>query len=86
MLTPEEKGEELIEFFMNTQPPKMSDYSRLYRPTAILFAKKVCDEVDINKVREYFSYEHFYVLYCVFWDLDGPNDHDFLLSKEDFSK
>ena len=40
MLTPEEKGEELIEFFMNTQPPKMSDYSRLYRPTAVLFAKK----------------------------------------------
>jgi serine/threonine-protein phosphatase 2A regulatory subunit B'' len=46
---------------------------------------KVCEEPDINKLKEYFSYEHFYVLYCLFWDLDG-NDHDFLLDKEDFSK
>lgn len=48
---------------------------------------KVCEEVDINKVREYFSYEHFYVLYCIFWDLDyTSNEHDFLIDKEDFSK
>lgn len=30
----------------------------------ILFT--VAAEEDINKVREYFSYEHFYVLYCRF--------------------
>ena len=51
--------------------------------------RKVCEEVDINKVRDYFSYEHFYVIYCLFWDLDSPeNDqiHDFLIDKEDFSK
>jgi serine/threonine-protein phosphatase 2A regulatory subunit B'' len=24
---------------------------------------------DINKVLDYFSYEHFYVLYCKFWEL-----------------
>jgi hypothetical protein len=55
MITAEEKGEELIEFFMNAEPPKMSDYSRLYRPTAILFAKKVCDEVlsDMGADRGY---------------------------------
>lgn len=41
-------------------------------------------EDDINKVRNYFSYEHFYVLYCKFWELD--DDHDFYLTKEDFSK
>lgn len=46
---------------------------------------KVCEEPDINKLRDYFSYEHFYVLYCLFWDLDG-NEHDFLIDKEDFSK
>ncbi len=39
---------------------------------------------DINGVRHFFSYEHFYVLYCKFWDLDG--DHDFLLDKEDLVK
>lgn len=27
-------------------------------------------EEDINKVLRYFSYEHFYVIYCKFWDLD----------------
>lgn len=55
MITPEEKAEELVQFFMNVEPPKMSDYSRLYRPTAILFAKKVCDEVlgDMGADRGY---------------------------------
>lgn len=38
-------------------------------------------EEDINLVNEYFSYEHFYVLYCKFWELD--TDHDFLLSRDD---
>eukprot|EP00959_Pyramimonas_sp_CCMP1952_P087589 1832939-Pyramimonas_sp.AAC.1 len=27
-------------------------------------------EEDINKVLKYFSYEHFYVIYCKFWELD----------------
>lgn len=41
-------------------------------------------EDDINKIRQYFSYEHFYVLYCRFWELDS--DHDFIIDKEDFSR
>ena len=45
---------------------------------------QVSVEEDINKVKDFFSYEHFYVIYCKFWELDS--DHDFLLSKEDFSK
>jgi len=45
--------------------------------------KQVASEEDINKIRNYFSYEHFYVLYCRFWELD--NNHDFLIDKEDFS-
>lgn len=28
------------------------------------------DVQDINKVTDYFSYEHFYVTYCKFWELD----------------
>jgi hypothetical protein len=32
-------------------------------------------------LRRYFSYEHFYVIYCKFWELDS--DHDFLIDKED---
>ena len=36
---------------------------------------------DINQVLRYFSYEHFYVLYCRFWELD--TDRDQLLSLTD---
>lgn len=46
--------------------------------------QKLEKEEDINKIREYFSYEHFYVLYCKFWELD--QDHDFLINKDEFSR
>lgn len=36
---------------------------------------------DISQNTSYFSYEHFYVIYCKFWELDG--DHDLLLNKQD---
>ncbi|KAG2305519.1 hypothetical protein Bca4012_059590 [Brassica carinata] len=42
------------------------------------------EEEDINKVLRYFSYEHFYVIYCKFWELDS--DHDFLIDKENLMK
>ncbi|KAE8687182.1 endoribonuclease L-PSP family protein [Hibiscus syriacus] len=38
------------------------------------------EEYDINKVLRYFSYQHFYVIYCKFWELDTY--HDFLIDKE----
>ncbi|KAG5381810.1 hypothetical protein IGI04_033280, partial [Brassica rapa subsp. trilocularis] len=41
-------------------------------------------EEDINKVLRYFSYEHFYVIYCKFWELD--TDHDFLIDKENLMR
>jgi serine/threonine-protein phosphatase 2A regulatory subunit B'' len=34
----------------------------------------VDEETDINKVVDYFSYEHFYVLYCKFFELDADKD------------
>jgi len=37
-------------------------------------------ETDINEIFDYFSYEHFYVIYCKFWELD--TDHDFIIDKE----
>jgi serine/threonine-protein phosphatase 2A regulatory subunit B'' len=39
---------------------------------------------DINTVLNYFSYEHFYVLYCRFWELD--EDRDMLISQQDLQK
>lgn len=41
-------------------------------------------EEDINQITEYFSYEHFYVIYCKFWELD--TDHDLFISKYDLSR
>ncbi|KAK7090201.1 serine/threonine-protein phosphatase 2A regulatory subunit B'' subunit beta-like isoform X2 [Littorina saxatilis] len=42
------------------------------------------DEEDINQVTEYFSYEHFYVIYCKFWELD--KDHDLFIDKADLAR
>lgn len=42
------------------------------------------DEDDINQVMDFFSYEHFYVIYCKFWELD--KDHDLLIDKHDLSR
>eukprot|EP00252_Welwitschia_mirabilis_P020133 TRINITY_DN4864_c0_g1_i2.p1 TRINITY_DN4864_c0_g1~~TRINITY_DN4864_c0_g1_i2.p1 ORF type:complete len:548 (+),score=109.41 TRINITY_DN4864_c0_g1_i2:336-1979(+) len=52
----------------------------LKRGNLISAMQHVDDEEDINKVLKYFSYEHFYVIYCKFWELD--TDHDFLIDKE----
>ncbi|XP_011303510.1 uncharacterized protein [Fopius arisanus] len=41
-------------------------------------------EEDINQVTSYFSYEHFYVIYCKFWELD--RDHDLLIDKMDLTR
>jgi serine/threonine-protein phosphatase 2A regulatory subunit B'' len=45
---------------------------------------QVDEEEDINKVTRYFSYEHFYVLYCRFWELD--HDRDYKITREDLMK
>ncbi|KAG8184396.1 hypothetical protein JTE90_004568 [Oedothorax gibbosus] len=39
------------------------------------------EEEDINQVTDYFSYEHFYVIYCKFWELD--KDHDLYIDQND---
>lgn len=39
---------------------------------------------DMKLIRQFFSYEHFYVIYCTFWELD--TDHDSLLDKDDLLK
>ncbi|CCG28261.1 EF-hand domain-containing protein [Caenorhabditis elegans] len=39
---------------------------------------------DINKSLRYFSYEHFYVVYCKFWEIDS--DHDLKISSTDLAQ
>ena len=41
----------------------------------------VDEETDINRVMDFFSYEHFYVLYCRFFELDA--DKDSKIGRED---
>jgi hypothetical protein len=42
------------------------------------------DEDDINQITDFFSYEHFYVIYCKFWELD--KDHDLFIDKTDLAR
>lgn len=59
--------------------------SRQIRRSDIMEAfSQVDEEEDINKVTRYFSYEHFYVLYCRFWELD--HDRDYRITREDLLK
>ena len=59
--------------------------SRQVRRSDLLEAfQQVDEEEDINKVTRYLSYEHFYVLYCRFWELD--HDRDYRISKDDLLK
>ncbi|MBN3326778.1 P2R3A phosphatase, partial [Atractosteus spatula] len=42
------------------------------------------EEDDINQITDYFSYEHFYVIYCKFWELD--TDHDLFIDQKDLAR
>jgi hypothetical protein len=42
------------------------------------------EEEDINQIMAFFSYEHFYVIYCKFWELD--RDHDLFIDQQDLAR
>jgi len=42
------------------------------------------EEEEINELTEFFSYEHFYVIYCKFWELD--TDHDLYIDQRDLTR
>jgi len=44
-MTPKEKAEQLVNYFMLLKSYKMSDYSRIEFPTAKLCAIKIIDEL-----------------------------------------
>lgn len=56
----------------------------LRKSNLLAVVQVLAQEEDINQVTDYFSYEHFYVIYCKFWNLD--QDHDLLISKEDLAR
>ena len=55
--------------------------SELRRSNFLATLHLLDEEEDINAVTDYFSYEHFYVIYCKFWELD--EDHDLVISADD---
>lgn len=58
--------------------------SEIRRSNLLRVIKRLEEETDVNAITEYFSYEHFYVIYCKFWELD--KDHDLLIDKYDLGK
>ncbi|XP_074657277.1 serine/threonine-protein phosphatase 2A regulatory subunit B'' subunit alpha-like [Tubulanus polymorphus] len=56
----------------------------LRRSNLLQVISSIEEEEDINQIVDYFSYEHFYVIYCKFWELD--KDHDLFISKEDLGR
>lgn len=59
----------------------------LTRPSGVFPCVGTCQHplgpTAAGQVLKFFSYEHFYVIYCKFWELD--QDHDFLLDKNDLA-
>ncbi|CAG9321413.1 unnamed protein product [Blepharisma stoltei] len=75
---------ERIFYSLDTNDEGKITFRELKRSKLMAVLLNLDTEEDINKIRDFFSYEHFYVLYCRFWELD--TDHDFLIDKEDFSR
>ncbi|EWS74498.1 EF hand protein (macronuclear) [Tetrahymena thermophila SB210] len=73
-----------IFFIVNRRDNGRISYQEFKKSNLFQVFQQVDKEEDINKIRDFFSYEHFYVLYCKFWELD--TDHDFYITKEEFSK
>ncbi|KAL8551960.1 hypothetical protein ACS0TY_000855 [Phlomoides rotata] len=69
-----------IFYYVNRSGNGRLTLRELKRSNLIAAMQHADEEEDINKVLRYFSYEHFYVMYCKFWELD--TDHDFLIDKE----
>ena len=73
-----------ILFRVNTSCSGEITRKELRNSDLLHYCHVVDEEEEINSVPQYFSYEHFYVLFCKFWELDS--DNDLLLSKEDVMK
>ena len=83
----ERYGDTVIErifYTVDSNDDKKITFRELKRSNFFDICLAVDEEEDINKIRDYFSYEHFYVLYCRFWEID--TDHDFIIDKDDFSR
>ncbi|KAG8224309.1 hypothetical protein J437_LFUL007250 [Ladona fulva] len=56
----------------------------LRKSQLLVTLRRLQEEEDINRITDFFSYEHFYVIYCKFWELD--TDHDLLIDRRDLAR
>lgn len=70
-----------IYFIANRSLSDRLSLSELRRSNLVEVLANLEIEDDINKFKDYFSYEHFYVIYCKFWEID--RDHDLFISQDD---
>ena len=73
-----------IFYAVNTAGDERLTLRELRRSNLMQRLGELAREEDINLIHDFFSYEHFYVVYCKFWELDS--DHDMLLGPDDLVK
>lgn len=56
MITAEEKAKELVDRYINIAPTKLSDYSKIYLPTAKECAKIAVEEIIKSHVQDDLDY------------------------------
>eukprot|EP01083_Nonionella_stella_P295815 1005227_1 len=70
-----------IFYHINKSGSEKLSFNELKRSNFMDILQVLDEKDDINEIFDYFSYEHFYVIYCKFWELD--TDHDFVISREE---
>ncbi|TGZ72006.1 hypothetical protein CRM22_002328 [Opisthorchis felineus] len=73
-----------ILFCVNTSWSGRISLTELRKSNFLSVLASLEQQDDINLVTQYFSYEHFYVIYCKFWELD--EDHDLIISRSDLAR
>lgn len=73
-----------IFFVVNRSWSGFITLSELRRSNLLGTLRVLQEEDDVNQITDFFSYEHFYVIYCKFWELD--KDHDLFIDREDLAR
>ncbi|VDM36567.1 unnamed protein product [Toxocara canis] len=74
---------------INANELRRSNFLEVHFASSISFycaftVRKLETTDDINTITDYFSYEHFYVIYCKFYEID--KDHNLIINKIDLSQ
>jgi len=80
--------ETVISRLFYSKPRNWNERMTLNEFKKVKFTQKLInlqdEDDDININRDIFSYKHFYVIYCKFWELD--EDHDMKINRNELAK